>query len=177
VDRKVEGFRSFYAEDQSKLIEGEMGASMQVTKTGVYKIVLDFNSSSISYIEIKSIGVWFAPDDKIVLDLPYAGAGIWKGTGVIKFKVESWGKDERYKFQMTTIDKGKEVLAQWGAKNATDSRANASSPASYYYLKLLNEVTRWEDKWKFAENVDGRTSQISVVLQGDKEYTHIVEVK
>ncbi|MFZ4861248.1 SusE domain-containing protein [Sphingobacterium sp. Mn56C] len=177
VDRKVAGFKAYYSEDQAKLQDAPENAHNTVAKTAVYRIAIDFNLASIRYTEIQSIGVFFSPDDRIILDLPYQGSGIWKGTGTINFKQESWGRDERYKFQMVTLDNGKLVTLQWGAKNSTDSRPNASSPASYYYLKLLNQVTRWDDKWKFADIVDGKLSSVSVILQGNKEYTHSIEVK
>lgn len=176
VDRRSETPRVFYTDDQSRLKEGTDDNHMTSAKTGVYRIELDFTTASIAYTEIKSIGLWFSPDNKILFDLPYAGKGVWTGTGIINFKTESWGKDERYKFQMETVSGGKNVTVQLGAKNATDSRPNASSDPSYYYTKWLSNVTQWDDKWKFADAVDGKSTTVSVLFQSDKEYTHIVKV-
>ncbi|NQD71609.1 hypothetical protein HP439_12840 [Sphingobacterium shayense] len=176
IDRKGASPRYFYSDDQVKLKEGEQESKMQVPKTGIYKINLDFNVATVSLSEIKSIGLWFSPDNKILFDLPYAGKGVWTGTGVVKFKQEDWGKDQRYKFQFEAIENGQTVTKQFGTLNASDNPPNASSDPSYYYVKVLSNVTQWDDKWKFIDAVDGASTTISVILQGDKEYTHSVTV-
>ncbi|MDH5826347.1 SusE domain-containing protein [Sphingobacterium sp. SG20118] len=176
LDRKDANARRFFTDNQVKLKEATEDFSMQVTQTGIYRIQLDFNVATVSFTEIKSIGIWFSPDNKILFNLPYQGKGIWSGTGIVAFKQEGWGKDERYKFQLETVANGKAVTEQFGAKNPTDSRPNASSDPAYYYLKLLKSVNQWDDKWKFADAVDGKSTTISVILQGDKEYTHQITV-
>ncbi|MFZ4263215.1 SusE domain-containing protein [Sphingobacterium sp. HJSM2_6] len=176
IDKKEENARSFYSEDQVKLKESDNMPDMKVAKTGVYRIEIDFNVANIKYTEIKSVGLWFSPEGKVLFDLPYAGKGIWSATQVINFKQESWGKDERYKFQLSISSNGQDEVAQLGTKNPTDSRPNASSPESYYHIKMV-PVDRWNDKWKFALEVDGKSTEIRVILQGDKEYTHQVTVK
>lgn len=175
VDRKDDNARRFYTDDQVKLKEADGEPTMQVDQTAVYRIVVDFNVASVSYAEIKSIGVWFSPENKVLFDLPYEGNGIWSGTDVVNFKQESWGKDERYKFQMETMSNGNDILEHLGTKNATDSRPNASTDPAYYELKVV-EPSQWNDKWKFADQVDGKSTTIKVILQGDKEYTHEVTV-
>ena len=175
VDRKEENPRHFYSEDGAKLKEASDVPQMTSSKTAVYRIVIDFNVATISYTEIKSIGIWFSPSNKVLFDLPYQGNGIWSGTGVINFKQESWGKDERYKLQMESISNNTTVIEHLGAKNPTDSRPNATSDPSYYYIKFV-APSQWDDKWKFADQVDGKSTTIRVILQGDKEYTHEVKV-
>lgn len=176
LDRKDPNARIFYTDDQVKLKEATEEPGMQINQTGVYRIQIDFNIATISFTEIKSIGVWFSPDNRILFNLPYQGKGIWSGTGVVNFKQQGWGRDERYKFQLETVANGQAVTEQFGAKNPTDSRPNASSDPSYYHIKLLAAVTQWDDKWKFGDAVDGKSTTISVILQGDKEYTHQVQV-
>jgi len=176
VDRKDNDARRFYSDNQVKLKEATEDLSMEVAKTAVYRIQVDFNVATINFTEIKSIGLWFSPDNKIMFNLPYQGKGIWSGTGVIAFKQEGWGKDERYKFQLETVANNKNVIEQFGAKNPTDSRPTPTSDPAYYYIKLLKAVTQWDDKWKFASEVDGKSTTVSVILQGDKEYTHQVTV-
>ncbi|TDS13196.1 SusE domain-containing protein [Sphingobacterium paludis] len=176
LDRKDANARKFYTDDQVKLREAAEETNMQVSQTGVYRVVLDFNVATVSFTEIRSIGLWFSPENKILFNLPYQGKGVWSGTGVVTFRQESWGRDERYKFQLTTVSNGNNVIQQFGAKNSTDSRPTAASDPSYYHLKLLNTVTQWDDKWKFDGAVDGKSTTITVVLQGDKEYTHSIKV-
>lgn len=176
VDRKDTDARRFYSDNQVKLKEATEELSMEVPQTAVYRIQADFTTATISFTEIKSIGLWFPPDNKILFNLPYQGKGIWSGTGIVAFKQEGWGKDERYKLQLETVANGKAVTEQFGAKNPTDSRPNAASDPAYYHIKLLKAVTQWDDKWKFADAVDGKSTTVSVILQGDKEYTHQIKV-
>lgn len=176
LDRRDPNARVFFTDDQVKIKEGTTEVEMKVSQTGVYRITLDFNVATITYREIKSVGLWFSPDNRIMFNLPYQGKGVWSGTGIINFKQEGWGRDERYKFQLETTANGRNETQQFGAKNATDSRPTASSDPSYYHIKLLNAVTQWDDKWKFDGTVDGKSTTVSVVLQGDKDYTHIVKV-
>ncbi|MFU1857327.1 hypothetical protein BWD42_22325 [Sphingobacterium sp. CZ-UAM] len=173
TDRKSADGRVFYSEDQTKIKEGESGSNT-VAKTAVYRIRIDFNVATVTYTEIKSMGVYFSPSGAVVLDLPYQGKGIWSATGVINFKQESWGRDQRYKFQMETVRAGKAETIQLGTQNGTDSPPNGSSAPSYYFVRILPNLSQWDDKWKFVDAVDGRPTKISMILQGDKDYTHTV---
>jgi hypothetical protein len=175
VDRKDPNARHFYTEDNAKLKESLDGSQMTSPKTAVYRIVIDFNVATISYTEIKSIGLWFSPENKVLFDLPYQGNGVWSGTGVVRFKQESWGRDERYKFQMETIVNNNNVLEHLGTQNNTDSRPTPSSDPSYYFIRVV-PPSQWDNKWKFMEQVDGNSTTIKVILQGDKNYTHEVKV-
>jgi hypothetical protein len=176
IDRKDANARIFFSDDKVKLKEATEEPDMQVDRTGVYRIVVDFSVATVRFTEVTSIGLWFSPDNKVLFNLPYEGKGVWTGTGLVNFKQESWGKDERYKFQMETITNGKAEIEHLGTKNPTDSRPNASSDPSYYHIKSV-PVSQWDDKWKFADEVDGKMTTIRVILQGDKEYTHEVSVK
>ncbi|HLQ99786.1 MAG TPA: SusE domain-containing protein [Sphingobacterium sp.] len=176
IERRDENAKRFYSSDLSKLKEVLESDDSRVEESGVYRISLDFNAATISMTRIKSLGLWFSPDNKVLFELPYKGKGIWEGTGTVNFKEESWGKDERYKFQMEVVKQGDTVVEQLGTKNPTDSKPNESSPASYYHIKLLDEVSQWDDKWKFASEVDGNEVTISVLLQGDNDYTHSIKI-
>lgn len=173
TDRKSAEGRIFYSEDQTKIKEGETGSN-SIAKTAVYRIRIDFNVAAVTYTEIKNMGVYFSPSGAVVLDLPYQGKGIWSATGIINFKQESWGRDQRYKFQMETVKAGKAETLQLGTQNGTDSPPNSSSAPSYYFVRILPNLSQWDDKWKFADAVDGHPTKISMILQGDKDYTHTV---
>lgn len=175
VDRASGTPRIFYTEDNAVIKEDENGKST-VSKTAVYRINIDFNVSTITYTEIKSLGVYFCPSGTIIWNLDYKGKGIWTGSGKIEFKQEGWGRDERYKFQMETIANGTSVIEQLGTLNGTDSQPTASSDESYYYIKLLQggAVNQWDNKWKFQSTIDGTTPTISVILQGNKPYSHSI---
>lgn len=172
VDRKSADGRIFYSDDQTKLKESATGSNT-IGKTAVYRIKIDFNVAAITYTEIKSMGVYFSPSAAVVLDLPYQGKGIWSATGIINFKQESWGRDQRYKFQMETVKSGKAETVQLGTQKGTDVAPNGSDP-SYYFVRILPNLSQWDDKWKFVNAVDGHPTKISMILQGDKDYTHTV---
>jgi len=173
TDRKSAEGRVFYSEDQTKIKEGETGSN-SIAKTAVYRIRIDFNVAAVTYTEIKNMGVYFSPSGAVVLDLPYQGKGIWAATGIINFKQESWGRDQRYKFQMETVKAGKAETLQLGTQNGTDSPPNSSSAPSYYFVRILSNLSQWDDKWKFVDAVDGHPTKIAMILQGDKDYTHTV---
>ncbi|MDF2474815.1 MAG: hypothetical protein K0S24_298 [Sphingobacterium sp.] len=172
TDRKSADGRIFYSEDQTKLKESETGSNT-VTKTAVYRIRIDFNVATITYTEIKSMGVYFSPSGAVVLDLPYQGKGVWSATGIINFKQESWGRDQRYKFQMETVRAGKAETVQLGTQKGTDVPPNGAD-LTYFFVRILPNLSQWDDKWKFVNAVDGHPTKISMILQGDKDYTHAV---
>ncbi|WP_316798312.1 SusE domain-containing protein [Pedobacter frigidisoli] len=176
VDRKTGTPRVFYSTDNATLREAAQTGTITPSKTAVYRINLDFTTATLSYTEIKSVGLWFSPSNAITLNMPYQGKGVWTGTGIVNFKTESWGKDQRYKFQIVTAVGGSDVVKQFGTLNGTDSAPNDASAPSYYFVKLLANVTQWDDKWKFADKVDGKSSSISLVLKGDAAYTHTIVV-
>lgn len=176
IDRRAENAKRFYTSDFSKLKEVLDSDVSRVEESGVYRISLDFNAATISIVRIKTMGLWFSPDNKVLFELPYKGNGVWQGIGTVNFKEESWGKDERYKFQMEIDYHGENVIEQLGAKHPTDSRPNELSPESYYHIKLLEKVSQWDDKWKFASEVDGKEVTVSVFLQGDDDYTHSIKI-
>lgn len=176
TDRNSGTPRIFYSDNGSGLKESSGSDAITAGKTGIYRINLDFNTATISYTEITSMGLFFSPSNAIILDLDYQGKGIWKGTGVITFKQESWGRDQRYKFQMETIANGAGATAQLGTVNGTDSPPTATSPESYYYVRVLPNMSQWDDKWKFTDAVDGKSTTITLFLQGTAPYTHSVTV-
>lgn len=177
VDRNQGTPRAFYADGNLKLIESEADESTTASKSAVFRIQVDFNTATVAMMEIKTLGVWFSPENRVLWNLNYEGRGIWSGSGLVNFKQESWGRDERYKFQLTVND-GQDRTAQLGTLNGTDSQPTPQSPPSYYFIKWIDtgQVSQWDDKWKFASTVDGKTPTIKVILQGDKEYTHTVTV-
>ncbi len=175
VDRTQGTPRAFYADGALKLTEANTDESGTASKTAVFRIQVDFNTATAAFTEIKTLGLWFSPENKVLWYLNYEGKGIWSGSGAVNFKDQGGWFDERYKFQLTVND-GQDKTVQLGTLNGTDSRPTAQSPASYYYIKWIENVTQWDDKWKFADAVDKKSPTIKVILQGDKPYTHTVTV-
>lgn len=149
--------------------------SSTVSADGVYRITVDFNTGAGTIAQVTRIGFYFSPENKILFDLPYRGYGVFQTTETVTFKQEGWGRDERYKFRMFVKEEGSEneVEMEWGTLNQTDSRPDANSPESYYYLKLVNP-TQWDNKWKLMGNYDGNPAVYTIYLQADQPYTHSV---
>lgn len=185
VYTKLKAGASFYfvnavAGSQKKYsIEGGLvkkEGTSTVASDGVYKITLDFNTGASTVTLVTRVAFYFSPEGKILFDIPYKGYGIFQTTETVTFKQEGWGRDERYKFRMFVKEDGgtgEETELEWGTLNQTDSRPTASSPESYYYLKLINP-TQWDNKWKLMGDFDGNPGVYTIYLQADKPYTHSI---
>lgn len=148
-----------------------------VTKDGVYRITLDFNTGAATYTLVEKIGFFFCPSNAVLFELPYIGNGVFKATKqTVTFKQESWGRDERYKFRMFVRENGGQGDLEeweWGTLNQTDSRPTATTPESYYYMQLVTP-TQWDNKWKLMGDFDGVPADYTVYLQADRPYTHSI---
>ncbi|MDB5012230.1 MAG: hypothetical protein JWQ25_432 [Daejeonella sp.] len=147
--------------------------------TSVYRIKIDFASAATEITKINSVGLWFAPDDKIWYELPYAGNGTWeiKAADVI-FKQDSWGRDERYKFRFNVTAADGSSKQEWfGSTNGDNQRPTATSPASYWFMVPVTN-DRWNNSFKFNGDVDNKKADIKVVFNSAvPSYTHTVTIK
>ncbi|MDR2680056.1 MAG: SusE domain-containing protein [Tannerella sp.] len=174
TDGITDASREFYTEDG--LIK-ENGTST-VPADGIYRVTLDFNTGACSYTLVTRIMFYFCPDNALLFELPYEGYGIFRARKqTVTFKQESWGRDERYKFRMFVKENagaGEEKEWEWATLNSTDSRPTPTSPESYYYLRLLNTTSQWDDKWKLMADFDGAPADYTLYLQADNPYTHSI---
>lgn len=154
------------------------GGNVTVDTDGVYRVTLDFNIGACTYTLIDRISFYFCPENAYLFNLPYVGYGVFKAEKqTVTFKQEGWGRDERYKFRMFVKEnggQGPEKELEWATLNGTDSRPNATSPEDYYYLKLLTDLSQWDNKWKLMGDFDGVPADYTVYLQADKPYTHSI---
>jgi len=169
--------RQFYTDEGLVKQDG----TTTVAADGIYDITLDFTTGACTYTLVESIGFYFSPSGAILFDLPYIGNGVFQAKNqTVTFSQESWGRDQRYKFRMFVKTNGgtsAEQEYEWATLNQTDSPPNASSPASYYYLRLLtnpNDLSQWDNKWKLMDQFDGTPATYTVYLQADQPYTHSV---
>lgn len=157
----------------------EGGESEQTTGTKVYRLRLDFNNAAATITEITSIGLWFAPLNKFLFEISYAGNSTWSiKSQLITFKQESWGRDERYKFRIAVKDSDGNAGDEWiGSSNADNSRPTSATPLSYWELKPIGNNDQWNYCYKFATEADTKNCDINVYFTADKNYTHEVIVK
>ncbi|WP_295122529.1 SusE domain-containing protein [uncultured Chitinophaga sp.] len=174
ADRNT-GTPNLYSMDAGLLKEG--GDNTQ-TGTKVYRIRLDFNNATATATELGTIGLWFAPDDKFLFEIPYISNGTWSiQNQVITFRAESWGRDERYKFRMkTTTPAGVAADEWWGSANADNQRPTDATALSFWELRSVSS-DRWQNSFKFKATVDTKANDVNVYFRADKNYTHEVIVK
>jgi hypothetical protein len=171
------GTPTTYYIDGAKLMEGNQGTSPTTTPK-VYMLKVDFNNAAATMTEIESVGLWFAPQNKVLVTLPYAGKGLWKIENTpIEFFQESWGRDERYKFLFTQKNTaGVSSKLYYGSTNADNQRATASSPASYFFL-VPGPDSQYNYSFKFQTEADKKNVDISVKMQADGPYTHQIVIR
>lgn len=161
----------------NKLIEG--GTTTVTGDVKQYRMVVDFNAASVTNTQIVSVGLWFAPDNKIWVELPYKGSGQWevKGTPVV-FKQESWGRDERYKFRLNVKDAaGAQTSEDFGSSNRDNNRPDNNTALLYWYLKAV-PTSQWDYCYKFNSNADHKNVDILVDFSAvATSYTHTITVK
>lgn len=175
VDRNT-GTPTMYSLDGAVLKEG--GETTQSGGTKVYRIRLDFNNTTGAMTEITGMGLWFAPDNKILFNLTYAGNGTFAASNqVITFKQESWGRDERYKFRMNVKSADGTAGEEWlGSSNADNSRPTSATPLSFWQLYPIANNDQWNYCYKFQTEVDTKNCDVKMYFQADKAYTHEVIV-
>ncbi|UYQ91702.1 SusE domain-containing protein [Chitinophaga horti] len=173
ADRNT-GTPNYFSMDAGLLKEG--GENTQ-TGTKVYRIRLDFNNATATATELGTIGLWFAPDNKFLFEIPYVGNGTWSITNqVITFRQESWGRDERYKLRMNVVNNGTPGEEWWGSANADNQRPTDATALSFWELRSVSN-DRWQNSFKFKAAVDTKPNDVNVYFKADKNYTHEIIVK
>ena len=149
-----------------------------VPADGIYRITIDFTTGACTYTLVTRIGFFFSPSNAILFDLPYIGNGVFQAKNQkVTFKQESWGRDERYKFRMFVKENAgadAEKQLEWATLNQTDSRPTAVSPPSYYYLRLISNLSQWDNKWKLMADFDDVPATYTIYLQAAQPYTHSI---
>lgn len=176
VSDKKAGARVFYT-NSGLLKESTDGTgSATVEETGVYRINLDFNVASASMTKVVSVGWFFCPDNKVDISLDYQGNGVWQGSGKTEFHQESWGRDQRYKFEMVLDNDGTQTTVHWGPTNVSLDSAPGENEDPFYYNMQQWQVSQWDNKWKLRDIFDGAETKFTFILNGEGAYRHTVEL-
>ncbi len=165
-----------YSITNEKLVSG--GTNVVEGESGVYRIRVDFSNATTEMAQIQSVGLWFAPDDEFWFEIPYQGNGTWLiEDAPIEFKQEDWGRDERYKFRFTVEGENGTADEWFGSTNADNQRPNDSTGDEYWYMVPVSN-DRWNNSFKFNENVDNNNADIAVIFNASvSNYTHTVTPK
>lgn len=160
--------RSFYI--ANNIIE-EGDKTVKVTKTGIYNIKLDFTTAVATIEEVKSFGLWNCEKESVIFPTKYQGAGVWSDIATLSFP------EDRYKMEMELVKAdGSTYKQMWGTVNTTDGKPNTPDGA-YYYTKKVNNSDRWDDKWKFLNEMNNANVEVVISLQGTAPYTHSITKK
>ncbi len=150
-----------------------MGGSSTVSKDGIYKINVDFNSAAVTYSLIEALEMFFPPRNNVMATLDYQGSGVWMAK---KVTVEFNGGDERYKFRFLYEDGNYEW---YGSKNYDNQRPTADTNASYYDLLEAPVPSDTESlfayTYKFNGDYNGANVDVTVKMQAQGNYTHTIE--
>ncbi|WP_041257766.1 SusE domain-containing protein [Fibrella aestuarina] len=157
---------------------GENGTTTVTGATKTYRISLDFNNAAARLTEIKSLGLWYGADNAVRFPLTYTGNGTWTLSNTkIDFVPVSYGREERYKFRLTTVGAdGKDAFEWLGSSNSDNSRPDANTAAAYYNLFSIPQ-SQWDYSYKFNSAVDGKNVDLLVSLAPTSTYFHRVTVK
>lgn len=196
---KLTSGKSYYFVDSTSGVpksfstEGGMlkeNGTSTVDETAIYKIILNFSDKTAVYSKIKAVKWYHCNSQSKTLELPYTGSGKWNLNNHTMAEADFGGgdnKNPRYRFVMEYSD-GAETV--WGPLNHTEDGAPTGDPA-YFNTKeysatemaaLFTESQRaFNPKWKRSQNSTvswlGFTYDISLILQADNIYSHVLKEK
>jgi hypothetical protein len=150
-----------------------------VATTGVYRLDVDFTSGSTTITQINSVNLFY-DDTKTLIPIPYEGQGVWEITNApLTLKQESWGWEDRYKFEyITTEADGTPSTEWWGSVNGDNSSPTTGStaPSFWYLVPVTND--QWNNSFKFDHAFFGTppdiTINVTVTMNASGPYTHSV---
>lgn len=167
--------KTFSVSNNSLVKDGE------VTSTGgakVYRVRVDFNTTTVVNTEIQTIGLFLSGDNKVIFTLPYTANGLFVATNAaVAFKQESWGRDERYKFRIAVKNQDGSSAEEWlGSANMDNQAPVASTPPAFYEVLPVNN-SQYDFAFKFIKAADNKNVDVTLKLNAESAYTHNVVVK
>ena len=176
VDEKTAEAKSFYVrEDAGVMIVGQNGEATYDGDAKVYRIKVDFNALSIKMEEIKSVGLWYSPENTILYDLVYTSGGVWLAESkTVNLTTVPWGLEERHKYKMVVNDGTEDKEEWWGYREndspGQDGKYTTADP-SYYEAFLINGSDQWNYAWKWDRPaIQGKVVDFMLKFPGDAPY-------
>lgn len=176
VDALSGSANTYYIGNNGILMQGTTGGT--VTTTGVYYLDVDFTSGSTIMKQINNVYLFY-DDTKALINIPYAGQGVWTVTNApLTLKQESWGWEDRYKFEyMITQPDGTPSTEWWGSVNADNNAPTSSTAPSFWYLVPVTS-DQWNNSFKFNHAFFGTPPNITinatVTMNASGPYTHSI---
>lgn len=140
-----------------------IGRGIQVTKSGVYCVSLDFITKEASVREVTGMCVLNCFTKKSQADLTYAGAGCWSGDWQVNTQMP-WGEETRYRLMMTLGDE----KVEWGYTLGATKEPDGTD--EYYNMMRVVPANTWANTWRIPASYNGKTVRLTATLRGT--YTH-----
>ncbi len=167
INKKDASATKFFIENNI-IKEGDQGTDVTGSEK-VYRLTFDFNSATSTAVEIKAMEIYMSAYNTTIGSLQYAGNSTWTASQVpVVFYPFSWGRDERYKFKITTS----EGVEYWGSQNVNNVTP-VGAPASYFYLIPVTSA-QWDNTYKFNPAADNNKVNVEVSFKANGNYTHKV---
>lgn len=166
----ISGTPTEYSLSGEKIV---VGGTATVSKTGIYKYYMDFNTGAFTSKEVTKV-TWYLNWSQREIELPYKGLGVWELTNhTISGLSGSDDTDDRYKFRMESSE-GK---TEWRSPS-NDSKPTGNE--AYYYMVERTNVEQWTNNqvWKNPlSNWSGNTYDVTFSLNAAAPYTHNLVTK
>jgi len=165
VDSKTSVSRTFSVNaNGTSFKESKDGAA--VAKDGIYKINLDFSSSSVSISEITKLDFFMCTPKKRET-LTYQGKGVWRVNDIVPDFTTSW-PDDRYFFWMTIGGAEQKI----GSSNKDNQPPTVTTGSFFYLVFYPTDNNQWDYSFKFP-NQSVKKCSITVSFSSDAaNYTH-----
>lgn len=174
VDRLLENPTKYYINEAGALMGASDNETSAVSAKAVYRIKIDFTTRATEITKIKGMILWHCWEQTSLLTLNYSGKGKWTGS-VDKFSKPNGNEDVRYKIRMSVETADGSANWWWGPTNENED-GDPTGSAAYTYMNLyLTPKNQWDPKWKFESNPWGKKLNMTVVLDGASQYTHVME--
>lgn len=167
VDSRTNVSRTFSVDaGGSAFKENDNGAT--VSKDGIYRIKLDFNTSSASVQEVTKLDFFMCTPQKRSA-LAYQGKGVWRVNDVVPDFTTNWS-DDRYFFWIT-IGGTEQKLGSRNKDNQPPSTATGS-----YFITLLYpaDKNQWDYSFKFPNRTVPKCSIVFHLNTDSDNYYHEV---
>jgi hypothetical protein len=165
VDSKTSVFRTFSVNANGTTFN-ESADGATVSKDGIYRINLDFSTSSITLKEITKLDFFMCTPQKRAT-LIYQGKGVWRVNDIVPDFTTNWD-DDRYFFWMTIGG-----TEQKAGSSQKDNQPPTSTTGSFFYLLLYPaDKSQWDYSFKFPNRSVKKCSIVVSFSSDVANYTH-----
>lgn len=166
VDSKSNVSRTFSVDDGGTTFKENENGSM-IAEDGIYKINLDFNTTTITLQPITKLDFFMCTPQKRTT-LEYQGKGVWKVDDMVPdFTSGGWG-DDRYFFWMTIGGKEQKI-----GGNLKDNQPPSVTTGAYFNLFFYpSDESQWDYSFKFPNRTTPKCSVVVSLSADITDYTH-----